>query len=33
MPPELDVQLRFNELHYGRELADGVRRMLAGGGR
>ena len=27
---ELEVQLRFVELHYGRDLADGVRRTLAG---
>jgi hypothetical protein len=27
---ELDVRLRFVELHYGRDLADGVRRTLAG---
>lgn len=27
---ECEVQLRFVELHYGRELADAVRRRLAG---
>jgi len=30
---EQDAALRFVELHYGRELADGVRRRLAQGAR
>ena len=29
---EEEIRLRFVELHYGRELAAGVRRRLAGGG-